>query len=161
MKYDDGDAETLLVTLEELLPLVKLNFVDFYAAAGTAQVNNIDNASSSEQEESARNSDDDENSVTNTDETNSESEDTSLPPKYFRRGYLTWHLPRDKYINTKGTENKIMKEACTIGAGSTIPPDVEGFGTSVMARCPKEAVRLLLTNKSVAASMHMQLAEYS
>ena len=50
-----------------------------------------------------------------------------------------------------------MKEACTIGAGSTIPPDVEGFGTSVMARCPKEAVRLLvemaLSNKSVAGCL--------
>ena len=53
----------------------------FYAAAGTARINNFNNAhaSISEDKKSAQNSDDNEKSVTNTDETISESEDLSLP----------------------------------------------------------------------------------
>ena len=155
--YDDGDEESL--SLEEVLPQVVLNFLDYYALP-------VDDSRVGNDSDSEQNSDEEENSVTSSDNSNSEEEEEKTE-KFVRRGYLKWRVPRDKYINTKGTENKIMKEACTLGAGSTIPPDVDGFGRSVLARCPKESIRLLvemaLSNKSVAGCVHaigrVQIAE--
>ena len=162
--YEDGDAEDL--TLEELLPLVVVNFMDYYAlpagenndAFSASAGNNIENEMNSEgsDTENEQNLDEEEYSVASSDDLNS-VEDKCVE-KFIRRGYLKWHVPREKYINTKGTENKVMKQACLLGAGSTIPPDVDGFGNSVMARCPKESVRLLvemaLSNKSIAGCLH-------
>ena len=155
--YDDGDEESL--SLEEVLPQVVLNFLDYYALP-------VDDSRVGNDSDSEQNSDEEENSVTSSDNSNSEEEEEKTE-KFVRRGYLKWRVPRDKYINTKGTENKIMKEACTLGAGSTIPPDVDGFGRSVLTRCPKESIRLLvemaLSNKSVAGCVHaigrVQIAE--
>ena len=81
--YDDGDEESL--SLEEVLPQVVLNFLDYYALP-------VDDSRVGNDSDSEQNSDEEENSVTSSDNLNSEEEEEKTE-KCVRRGYLKWRVP--------------------------------------------------------------------